>query len=291
METFIADDGERLHLRISGSGLPLILLHGWTASHTLWNPLLETLQQHHRVFCPDARGHGGHALTVMQAPDITRLARDVLNLMDHYGLEQAAIAGHSMGALTLWQFIRDYGCERLSRLCIIDQSPKLMTDASWPNGIYSDFDETRSQQLIDDLKTDFAEAVMRLIAYGLNTKARTTYERNSRGWQQTRQALRELDPAPLIAIWQSLVAADYRDVLPHIDVPTLLVWGSESNFYTPATAQFLLEHIPKAMLKSYEESDHCPQLQQPERFATELVAFIARPEMPQRSMFTGLDDA
>jgi pimeloyl-ACP methyl ester carboxylesterase len=291
VETFITDDGERLHLRISGSGLPLILLHGWTASHTIWNPLLETLQQHHRVFCPDARGHGGHALTVTHAPDITRLARDVLNLMDHYGLEQAAIAGHSMGALTLWQFIRDYGCERLSHLCIVDQSPKLMTDASWPNGIYSDFDETRSQQLIDDLRTDFAEAVLRLIAYGLNTKARKTYERNSRGWQQTRQALRELDPAPLIAIWQSLVAADYRDVLPHIDVPTLLVWGSESNFYTPATAQFLLEHIPKAMLKNYEESDHCPQLQQPERFATELMAFIARPELQQRTMFAGLDDA
>jgi hypothetical protein len=32
VETFIADDGERLHLRISGSGLPLILLHGWTAA-------------------------------------------------------------------------------------------------------------------------------------------------------------------------------------------------------------------------------------------------------------------
>jgi pimeloyl-ACP methyl ester carboxylesterase len=133
VESFIADDGERLNLRISGSGLPLILLHGWTASHTLWNPLLETLQQHHRVFCPDARGHGGHALTVTHAPDITRLARDVLNLMDHYGLDQAALGGHSMGALTLWQFIRNFGCERLSRLCIIDQSPKLMTDASWPN--------------------------------------------------------------------------------------------------------------------------------------------------------------
>jgi pimeloyl-ACP methyl ester carboxylesterase len=278
MDSFVADDGESLHLRVKGEGSPLILLHGWTASHTIWNPLLDTLQQHHRVFCPDARGHGGHALTVTQAPDIARLARDVLNLMDYYGLKQVAIAGHSMGALTLWQFIRNFGCEQLSHLCIIDQSPKLMTDASWPHGIYGDFDATRSRQLIDDFENDFAEAVMRLIAHGLNAKARETYARDSRGWQQTRQNLRKLDPDPLVAIWKSLVAVDYRDILPRIDIPTLLVWGTESNFYTPATAQFLLDHIPTAKLESYEGADHCPQLQQPERFAAGLLAFIARPE-------------
>jgi non-heme chloroperoxidase len=278
VESFVADDGERIYLRISGSGSPLILLHGWTSSHTVWNPLIEVLQQRHQVFCPDARGHRGHLLTVTQTPDVSRLACDVLNLMDHYGIQKAAIAGHSMGALTLWQFIRDVGCERLSHICIIDQSPKLMTDASWSNGIYGEFDDVRSQQLIDDLETDFSEAVLRLIAYGLNAKARETYQRNSRGWQQSRLNLRKLVPEPLIAIWKSLVAADFRDVLPGIDVPTLVVWGAESNFYTSATAQFLLDQIPMATLEIYVGSDHCPQLQQPQRFASTLAAFIAVPQ-------------
>ena len=35
-----------------------------------------------------------------------------------------------MGALTLWQYIRDFGTGRLARLCFIDQSPKLLTDAA-----------------------------------------------------------------------------------------------------------------------------------------------------------------
>lgn len=93
-------------------------------------------------------GHGGHALQVNRRPDVGRLARDVLNLMDHFGLEQAAVAGHSMGALTLWQFIRDFGGDRISRLCIIDQSPRLVTDAGWANGIYGDFDAARSQRML-----------------------------------------------------------------------------------------------------------------------------------------------
>lgn len=275
MQTFIADDGERLYLRVRGEGPPLILLHGWTSSHTIWNALPETLHRHHRVFCPDARGHGGHALAVNRTPDIGRLARDVLNLMDQFGLVQAAVVGHSMGALTLWQFIRDFGCGRLSHLCIIDQSPKLLTDVTWANGIYGDFDAACSQRLLDDLESDFAEAVLRLGANSLNARARETYARDSRGWQQERQNLRRLDSGPLIAIWKTLVSADFRDVLPQIIVPTLMVWGSESNFYTLDTAAWMLARIRQARLRIYEGGDHSPQLQQPARFVADLTAFLA----------------
>lgn len=274
METLIADDGEVLHLRISGSGLPVLFLHGWTSSHTVWRPLLDSLSAQHQLYRPDARGHGGHPLSVTPTPDVARLARDVLNLLDYYQLDKVAVVGHSMGALTLWQFIRDYGCERLSHICVIDQSPKLMTDVGWSNGIYGDFDATRSQLLIEHLERDFPEAVMQLIAYGLNLRARETYERNSSGWQATRDSLQQLKPGPQIAIWKSLVAADYRAVLPEINVPALLAFGQQSNFYTAATAQYLLEQIPSATLSCYEGADHCPQLLQPERFSSELIEFF-----------------
>jgi len=279
METFTADDGERLHLRISGSGSPLLLLHGWTSSHAAWDPLLANLVAGCTVYRPDARGHGGHALRVSRPPDVQRLARDVLNLLDHCGLEKADVVGHSMGALTLWQFIRDNGCRRLSRICIIDQSPKLVTDAGWANGIYGDFDTAASQQLIADMESDFAETVLRLAAHGRNARARETYDRDSSCWRQSRQDLRRLDPQPLIAIWKSLVAADYRDVLSGIDVPTLLVWGAESNFYTIATAQFLLSRIARLSLSCYEGADHCPQLMQAQRFTAELKEFLSAREI------------
>lgn len=276
MEIFNADDGEPLHLRTSGSGTPILFLHGWTSSHTVWRPLLEGLTPHHRLLRPDARGHGGHHLSLTQTPDVARLARDVENLLDHYGLEKLAVVGHSMGALTLWQYIRDHGCERLSHICIIDQSPKLVTDATWANGIYGDFDAARSQALLNDLETDFPEAVLRLIAHGLNARSRETYDRNSSGWQESRKNLQQLDPVPQIAIWKSLVAADYRDVMPLINVPTLLSFGAQSNFYTAATAQYLQTHIANAQLSCYDKADHCPQLIDPQRFTAELLEFLSR---------------
>ena len=252
-----------------------MLLHGWTSGHTVWNTVLPGLAERHRVFCPDARGHGGHPLAVSCTPDVARLARDVENLLDHYGLESVAVAGHSMGARTLWQHIRDHGCERLSHAIILDQSPRLMTGADWNLGIYGDFDAARSAELIRELGDDFAEGVLRLVAHGLNERARQGYQRNGKGWQQMRQLLRAFEPEPLIAIWRSLVSADYRDVAALITVPTLLIWGGESNFHPLSVARYLLDHLPKGQLHCYESADHAPQLAQPERFVADVIHFLA----------------
>jgi len=274
-DTISADDGEQLHSYRFGTGTPILFLHGWTSNHATWAPLVEALAANNFcLICPDARGHGGHPLSVNPEPDIKRLARDVINLLNFYGIERIAAVGHSMGALTLWQCIRDVGTERFSHLTIIDQSPKLLTDETWNGGIYGDFDQAHAQRLLDELNTDFAEAVLRLIALGLNDKSRETYLRNSSGWRAARESLRSFDPPSVIAIWNSLVAADYRDVLPNIDVPTLLAYGTASNFYTAETARFVAAQIPHARLSLYEGADHCPHLCQPERFATELSQLL-----------------
>ena len=273
-DTIYADDGEPLQVHQSGSGTPILLLHGWTANHAGWSPLLAPLGKNYRLLRPDARGHSGQPLTVTTPPDVKRLARDVINLLDFYGIERIAAVGHSMGALTLWQCLRDFGSSRFSHLAFIDQSPKLLTDATWRGGIYGDFDSAHAQRLQADLGADFVEAVLRLIALGLNVKAKETYLRNSSGWRAAREALRHIDPAPAIAIWQSLVAADYRDVLPGIDVPTLLAYGTASNFYTAETAHFVASQIPQANLSFYDGADHCPHLLQPERFAAELIQLL-----------------
>ena len=273
-DTITADDGERLHVRLSGNGPPILLLHGWTSSHASWAPLIEPLGQRHRLLRPDARGHGGHALGMTREPDVKRLARDVINLLDHSAIERVVAVGHSMGALTLWQCIRDFGTERFAHLAFIDQSPKLLTDETWKGGIYGDFDAARSQRMLDELEADFVEAVLRLIAFGLNATARATYLRNTSGWRAAREALRIIDPPPAIAIWRSLVAADYRDVLPSVDVPTLLAYGTCSNFYTSETARYVAAHLPRARLNLYEGADHCPHLLQPQRFADELCGLL-----------------
>ena len=275
MDSFCADDGEKIHLKISGNGPPLVLLHGWTSTHRDWNPFLAALEAHHRVFRWDARGHGGHPLVTQSIPSAPRMARDLHNLLDHYGLEKAVVAGHSMGALTLWQYLRDFGEERLSHLVIIDQSPRLLTDDNWKNGIYGDFDHHRNAAFIDALERDFAEALLRLVAFGHNARARAAYLDNTAGMASARQRLQSLVPRPLIDCWTSLSAADYRDVLATVTLPTLLVYGGASNFYSTATARYVRDSIPGARLHIYDDVDHAPHLWERERFVRDVLDFVA----------------
>lgn len=274
MTHFVADDGEKIHLQISGEGSPLILLHGWTSSHQEWFPFLHGLNARHRVYRWDARGHGGHPLKKSDSATVERMSRDLKNLIDHYGLQGATAVGHSMGALTLWQYLRDCGTHGLSKLCLIDQSPKLLTGEDWPHGIYGDFGLDRHEQLLNWLDEDFAEGVLKLTALGLNQRAKEKYLANASGWARSRAALQAQDPEPLIHCWRSLTRADYRNVLADIPLPTLLIYGGESNFYRQETAHYVASLIPRALLHIFDGTDHSPHQWQRERFVSELLAFI-----------------
>lgn len=274
MSHFLADDGEKIHVQIAGEGPPLIMLHGWTASHQEWFPFLAELTPLHQVFRWDARGHGGHALSRATEPTAQRMAQDLANLIEHYQLEGITVVGHSMGALTLWQYLRDFGSGRLAKVCFIDQSPKLLTDSTWEHGIYGAFNGDQAEQLLQLLEDDFAEGVLKLTAFGLNQRARQKYLDNAKGWERSRTALRAQVAKPLIACWQSLTAADYRDVLRQIDIPAMLVYGGESNFYRRETAHYVANQIPNAVLHIYEGTDHSPHQWQRERFIRDLMDFI-----------------
>jgi pimeloyl-ACP methyl ester carboxylesterase len=274
MSHFFADDGAKIHLKIAGEGSPIVMLHGWTASHKEWNPFLDLLTPWHQVYRWDARGHGGHPLGDKTAPTAQRMAKDLANLLEHYQLDNVTVAGHSMGALTLWQYIRDFGTERISKVCFIDQSPKLLTDDTWQHGIYGNFDTQKAKQLATWLEEDFAEAVLKLTAFGLNQRARQKYLDDASGWERSRTMLKAQDPTPLIACWHSLTAADYRDVLKKIDIPAMLIYGGESNFYRVETAHHVANQIPDAILHIYEGTDHSPHQWCRERFAKDLMQFI-----------------
>lgn len=276
MRQFVADDGETIHVQVSGSGPPLILLHEWASNHRIWTPVVKELETRFTVHRWDARGHGRHAPTGREPPVVERMAEDLAQMLDHFALDRSIVVGHSMGALVALEYIRRSGCRRLSGLGVIDQSPRLVTDEAWRFGIYYDWPAERDAQFVADMEQDFVETVVRLVACGRNEAARRRYESPHDGLWRLRAYMSSVDPAPLIVAWQSLTARDWRPVLPTIDVPTLLVYGSESNFYGIETGEYLAGTIPDATLLVYEGADHAPHLAEPRRFAHDLIAFADR---------------
>ncbi len=298
----ITEDGERLDVVVRGHGAPVVLLHGWAADISAWFRLVDELAESHTVYAWNARGHGprrhhpglgaephlglgaephlGHGAEPHLGPGpgpplVERMAGDVLAVIAHFRLERPTLVGHSMGALVAWQLAADHGLGAIGRLCLIDQSPRLVTDAGWRLGIYGDWSRERDAAFADDLRADFAETVLRLIAEGHNEEARRHYLHNGRGIQRLREMLRSRDPEPHIACWRSLTAADYRPLLPALTLPVMLVYGGASNYYGPETGGYVASRIPGAAFHVFDGADHSPHLADRARFIALLRGFIA----------------
>jgi len=105
-----ARDGTRLAGEGAGEGVPIVLLHGLTATRryvVMGSRMLE--RSGHRVVAYDARGHG-HS-SPAPAPDAYSyelLADDLLRVLDELEIDRAAIAGASMGAQTALRFALDH---------------------------------------------------------------------------------------------------------------------------------------------------------------------------------------
>lgn len=273
MDVLTAPDGTAIHFVKQGQGRPIIFLHGWTAESREWLPYATQLAAQFQVFCWDARGHGEHPVSPECDTHIRNMAADLDQLIRHHQLTDVVLVGHSMGALTAWQYIRDYGTAALAGLCVIDQSPRLETDDQWHEGVYGKFSAEDNREFIATLTQDFAQGVLGLVGKGHNRRSRENYENNSRGFQKMADYLRTLPADQLIHCWGSLSREDYRAVLPQIDVPALLIYGDESQFYSQNLARWVAAQIPESELHIYEDSDHSPHLWHKERFINHLRSF------------------
>jgi pimeloyl-ACP methyl ester carboxylesterase len=96
-------DGVRLSGEEAGDGIPVLLLHGLTATRryvVMGSKVLE--RSGHRVIQYDARAHGHSSpAPTPDAYDYDLLGDDAIAVMDHLGVERAVLAGASMGAHTL----------------------------------------------------------------------------------------------------------------------------------------------------------------------------------------------
>src|SRR5690242_11777020 len=120
-----ADDGKRavvngivMNYGDAGSGLPLLLIHGYPLSRHMWRCQTEPLAMAgYRVITPDLRGFGSSdAPTGPYGMDL--LADDLIALLDHLAIEQAVVGGMSMGGYVLLNMLERYP-DRIKAACFL----------------------------------------------------------------------------------------------------------------------------------------------------------------------------
>ena len=118
-------------IRWSGSGSPLLLLHGFPQTHVMWRGVAPLLARNFTVVCADLRGYGRSgcpASTPDHAPYSKRaMAQDMVIVMERLGFPRFSVAGHDRGGRVAYRMALDHP-ERVDRLAVLDVLP---TETVW----------------------------------------------------------------------------------------------------------------------------------------------------------------
>ena len=129
-DQFFDSAGVRIRYVEQGSGVPIVLMHGYTGTadrHFLANGVFATLAKDYRVIAIDLRGHGKSDKPHAPAAYGEEMARDVARLLDHLKIPRAHIAGYSLGAAIAGRFAALYP-QRLISVIYIASLPLRDTD-------------------------------------------------------------------------------------------------------------------------------------------------------------------
>jgi haloacetate dehalogenase len=115
-----------IHALIGGNGPPVLLLHGYPQTHTMWHPIAVQLAEHYTVVLTDLRGYGdsGKPKTDPDHANYSKraMARDQVDVMEHFGFMQFAVVGHDRGARVTHRMALDYPA-RVTCAAVLDIVP------------------------------------------------------------------------------------------------------------------------------------------------------------------------
>lgn len=257
---FTTDDGVKLGYADEGRGVPVILMAGYSAPATSWYREVKVLTKHgYRVIAFDRRSHGSSE-NPPHGQDMATQGRDLDALMRHLKLTKAVLAGQSQGASCMWSYISQFGTERLLGVISIDQTPKMITDESWPYGMTGLNRETRPTFFDSPLPQPNRKSLtLFLVGVLLRGKKYLNFDHNL-----TRPLL--LDHAD----------ADWRETLKRTDIPTLFIAGQESPFWPNEHAAASAALCPKGEAAVIPGAGHAVNWECPREFNQVMLGFLTR---------------
>jgi len=269
MPSFDAGDGHRLHYQDHGAGRPLVLLHGWACHAGYFAPQVDALAARFRVVVPDLRGHR-HSHRPGDAPTLVTLATDLRALIAAADLEAPVLVGWSMGAMVAFEYARRFGTDDLGGLVVVDMTARVVNDAEWRLGLLGGYRASQAERAPEIIRREWprwVEAFLPtvLAAGGPGNPALL-------GW--IAHEMQGCDPDTMAALWRDLTAADYRQDVRRISVPTLILRGELSQLYGPGTAEWLAGAIPDAEIAAVAEAGHAPHLERADDFNGALARFL-----------------
>jgi pimeloyl-ACP methyl ester carboxylesterase len=257
VERIRSADGTEIAFRRSGSGPPLVLVHGTTADHSRWSRISPLLEAHCTVYAVDRRGRGQSGDGLQYS--IAREGEDIAAVLESIG-ERATVLGHSFGGICCLEALsRSAGIES----AILYEPSPVGVDGVAP-GVRSRIEQHLGQGDREAALLTFFREVVEV------PEAQLQGLRSAPVWAARIAAAHTVARETVIEEGYLLDAATLRS----IETPTLLLTGAASPALLKQTALTLHELLPVSWLVEMGRQQHIAMDAVPELFADLVLAFM-----------------
>ena len=253
-------EGE-LHYQLDGpeQAPVLVLSNSLGTDLHMWDLQIPAFTEHFRVLRFDTRGHGESLVT--EGPySIEQLGRDVIALLDALKISRAHFCGLSMGGL-IGQWLGINAGERLQRLVVCNTAARIGTPEIW-------------NPRIEMVLRDGAAAMVALrdasIARWFTADFAATDPQQAK---QITDMLAATSPQGYVANCAAVRDADFREQLASIQVPTLVIAGTEDAVTPPADSHFIQDHVQGAEYAEFYAA-HLSNVQAGAAFSDRVIQFL-----------------
>lgn len=270
--TFVELDGLQVHLRDEGprdDPLPIVLIHGTSASLHTWQGWTEALRGTRRVIRFDLPGFGLTGPNASGDYSDAMYVRFTLRLLDTLKLPKVVLAGSSLGGAIAWQTAAA-APERVAQLILVDAAGYALESQSVPLGFRIARVPVMRELMRYSLPRRVIESSVRNV-YGDPGKVTPElvdayYAMSARDGNREALARRmsQLD-------WGASSAR-----IATLRVPTLILWGGRDRLIPPSHAQRFAHDIAGSRLVMFDDLGHVPHEEDPRRTVEAVQAFLAR---------------
>jgi len=267
--SYATSDGLRIAFVQAGTGQPIVFLHGVGSTNEIWRRQMLALAPTMHCIALDYRGYGRSEVPLApslapgagdpQAISRGAFARDVFAVLDQCGLAAAHLCGCSLGGVVALECYAR-ASERVRSLILVD------TFAFYPGGVGSMDDRiTTLEQLGIE---DFARSRAPKVLHPEAAADRIEFVRS-----QMSSIPLDVYKAATRATW----TGDYRDLVPRIDVPVLVMWGEKDTLIAPyeCSAEIAYSLREPGKVTVVPHAGHLPNVDNPEFFNHTVTEFIA----------------
>jgi non-heme chloroperoxidase len=263
-----------IHYADHGAGDPVVLIHGFPLNGNSWERQeRELLARGFRVISYDRRGFGRSSQPTV-GYDYDTFAADLNALLAHLDVTDVVLAGFSMGTGEVTRYLGTYGSARVRKAALLGAIPPfLLKSADNPEGVDGQVFEDIKAAIVKDRYAWFKEFFDNFYNVDKLMPERITEQ----AWQASFNVAAGASPYATHACVDTWLT-DFRDDLPKIDVPVLVVHGTEDRILPfEATAARLPALIDDLTLVEVVGGPHNIGWTHPEQVNAALLEFIGAP--------------